>query len=81
MKINKKSHIPRMPTIIGSHKFDIVTDVVDSDIPLLFSKSLMKNANMKLNFQDDTITISMNTSLSSQHKADIMQSQLQKLNN
>ena len=81
MKINKKSHIPKMPTIIGSHKFDIVTDVVDSDLPLLFSKSLMKNANMKLNFQDDTITISMNTSLSSQHKADIMQSQLRKLNN
>ena len=34
-----------------------MTDVVDSDIPLLFSKSLMKRANMKLNFQDDTITI------------------------
>ena len=36
---------------------DIVTDVVNSDIPLLFSKSSMKRANMKLNFQDDTITI------------------------
>ena len=47
----------KIPAFIGSHKFHIATDVVDNDIPLLFSKSLMKRANMKLDLQDDTIVI------------------------
>ena len=97
MKISKKSlldipirfedgrkiesiHSAKIPAIIGSQEFNIVTDVVDSDILLLLSKWSVKRANMKLNFQDDTIH-SMETSLSSQHKLEIMQSQLQKLNN
>ena len=50
-------HSAKIPAIIGSYKFDIVTDVVDSDIPLFFLKSPTKRAIMKLNFQDDTITI------------------------
>ena len=55
--MNQKIDSAKISAIIGSHKFDIMTDVVDSDIPLLFSKSSMKRANMKLNFQDDTIII------------------------
>ena len=34
-------HSAKIPAIIGSHKFDIVTDVVDNDIQLLFLKSSM----------------------------------------
>ena len=48
----------KISAVIGSHKFDIMTDVVDSDIPLLFSR-----ANMKLNFQDDTIIFNENIPL------------------
>lgn len=50
-------HSAKVPAMIGSHNIEIETDVVDNDIPLLFSKSSMKKANMKLNFEDDTITI------------------------
>ena len=41
----------------------------------------MKRANMKLNFQNETITILTKNIPLSEHKADIMQSQLQELNN
>ena len=50
-------HSVKIPAIVGIHNFEIETDVVDNDIPLLFSKSSMKRANMKLNFQNDTINI------------------------
>ena len=33
-------------------------DIVPSNIPLLLSKESMKRANMKLNFENDTITVS-----------------------
>ena len=39
----------KIQAIIVSHKFDMVTNVVDSDVSL-FSKSSMKRANMKLKF-------------------------------
>ena len=69
VKINKKSLLGILITYIDlgmvkrSNLYILLkslaslADVVDSDIPLLFSKSSMKRANMKLNFQDDTITI------------------------
>ena len=50
-------HSVKIPAIIGTHILKIDTDVVDNDIPLLFSKSSMKRANMKLNFQNDTVSI------------------------
>ena len=44
-------HSAKIPAIIGSHKSDIVTDVVDNDIPLLFSKSSVKRAyRVRFNF-------------------------------
>ena len=71
IKFNNSSHIyqfgdgrkikaiksAQIPAIIGSKKFQIETDVIEGDIPLLLSKSSMKRGNMKINFQDDTITI------------------------
>ena len=33
-----------IPAIIGQHKINIKTDIIDSDIPLLLSKTAMKNA-------------------------------------
>ena len=50
-------HSVKIPAIIGTHNLEIETDVVDIDIPLLFSKSSMKRANLKLNFQSGTINI------------------------
>ena len=47
----------KIPAIIGSNYCQIETDIIDGDIPLLFSKSSMKRGNMKINFQDDTITM------------------------
>ena len=47
----------QISAVIGSKKFQIEADVIEGDIPLLLSKSSMKRGNMKINFQDDTITI------------------------
>ena len=44
------------PANIGGENINIQTDVLDSDIPLLFSRSSMKKAGMKINFQNDTIS-------------------------
>ena len=46
--------------IAGKHVF-IKTDVVDSDIPLLLSKSSMKQAQIKLDLLSDTAEIFGNT--------------------
>ena len=45
-----------IPAVIGQEKVSIRTDIVDADIPLLLSKTAMKNAKMSLNFDDDTLT-------------------------
>ena len=47
----------QIPAVIGSKKFQIKADVIEGDILLLLSKSPMKRGNMKINCQDDTITI------------------------
>ena len=43
------------PANIGGENINIQADVLNSDIPLLFSRSSMKKAEMKINFQNDTI--------------------------
>ena len=53
-KSMKKVKIP--VTIVGK-KVLIETDVVDCDIPLLWSKPSMKRADVKLNLEDDTAMI------------------------
>ena len=45
-----------MPITIGTIKTKMHADIVLSNIPLLLSKESMKQANMKLNFENDTIT-------------------------
>ena len=45
-----------MPITIGTIKTKMHVDIVPSNIPLLLSKESMKQANMKLNFENDTIT-------------------------
>ena len=43
------------PANIGGENINIQADALNSDIPLLFSRSSMKKAEMKINFQNDTI--------------------------
>ena len=46
-----------LPCVITDIEVSIITDVVNSDIPLLFSKDAMKRAGTCLNFKDDTVTM------------------------
>ena len=43
------------PAKIGSHEVAISADVVETQIPLLLSKSAMKKADTEINFQNDTV--------------------------
>ena len=47
----------RFPAVIGEKKVLIKSDVVDGDLPLLFSKESLKQAGSNLNFIDDTLEI------------------------
>ena len=40
--------------MIGKQKIDLETDVVDTDIPLLLSKSAMKKSSTVIDFDKDT---------------------------
>ena len=44
--------------VIADIEVSIITDVVNSDIPLLLSKDAMKRGGTCLNFEDDTVTMS-----------------------
>ena len=46
-----------LPCVITDIDVSIVTDVVDSDIPLLLSKDSMKRAGTCFNFENDSITM------------------------
>ena len=43
-----------LPCVIAKMNVEIISDVVDADIPLLLSKTAMKRARMTLNFNNDT---------------------------
>jgi len=45
------------PCYLAGKKCSIETDVIDSDIPLLLSKTAMKRANMKLDLSNDEAEI------------------------
>ena len=52
-----QSHICiNFPGKLGNKNIRIEADIVDADIPLLFSKDSMKKAGMSVNFMTDTIT-------------------------
>ena len=46
-----------LPCNIAGLRVNIITDVVESDIPLLLSKASMKRAKTRLHFDTDTVTI------------------------
>ena len=46
-----------IPAVMAGKQVKITTDVVDSDIPLLLSKSAMKKARMRLDLENDTAEI------------------------
>ena len=46
-----------LPCVIADIEVSIITDVVNSDIPLLLSKDAMRRAGTCLNFEDDTVTM------------------------
>ena len=43
-----------LPCVIAKMNVKIISDVIDTDIPLLLSKMAMKRARMTLNFNNDT---------------------------
>ena len=49
--------IVALPIQIGEKKLKLMTDVVESDIPLLISKDAMKKANTVLDFTNDTVSM------------------------
>ena len=55
-KIVNSTKMAHIPAVIGDKCVTICTDIVDADIPLLLSKTSMKNAKMCLNFDDDTLS-------------------------
>ena len=46
-----------LPCVIADIEVSIITDVVDSDIPLPLSKDAMKRAGTCVNFEDDSVTM------------------------
>ena len=46
-----------LPCVIADIEVSIITDVVDSDIPLLLSKGAMKRTGTCLNFENDSVTM------------------------
>ena len=46
-----------LPCVIADIEVSIITDVVNSDIPLLLSKDAMKKAGTCLDFEEDTVTM------------------------
>ena len=45
------------PAKIGKKNIMIKTDVTDTDLPLLLSKSAVKKANVKIDFSNDTVSM------------------------
>ena len=53
----KSEKIVTFPAKIGHKNIMIRTDVIDTDLPLLLSKSAMKKANVKIDFSNDTLSM------------------------
>ena len=43
--------------MIGKEHINIQSDIINNDIPLLFSRTSRKKAQMKINFQNDNINV------------------------
>ena len=53
----RSTKLVTLPVYLGKKRIHIMTDVVDCEIPLLFSKSSLKKGEGSLNFQNDSITV------------------------
>ena len=53
----KATRAVQMPITLGSKKVQFKTDVVEEDLPLLFSRMSMKRANTQLDTSNDTATM------------------------
>ena len=45
------------PAKIGKNNIMLKTDVIDTDLPLLLSRSVMEKANVKIDFSNDTVSM------------------------
>ena len=45
-----------IPAVIGTRLITIEVDVVNTDIPLLFSRNSLKKAGMSIDFEKDTVS-------------------------
>ena len=55
--VYKSLYKVKVPALIGSQSVFIESDVVDTDVPMLLSRSAMKRANTSIDFRDDTVTM------------------------
>ena len=55
-KLNSKNMVT-FPAQTGKKDIMIKSDVIDSDLPLLLSKSTMKKANVKTDFSNDVVNM------------------------
>ena len=53
----KSLEVVQFPCRLADRNIFIRTDIVDSDIPLLLSKNSMKEANIKLDLENDNVEI------------------------
>ena len=51
----KANKLAQIPILIGSKKVQLNTDVVNAEIPLLFSRHSMKKAEMQLDTKNDVV--------------------------
>ena len=56
-KIFSSLYKDRVPATIGDKDVFIESDLVESDIPMLLSKTAMKRANTNINFKNETVNI------------------------
>ncbi len=54
-KVVRSTKCATIPAYIGNKRVSINADIVEADIPLLLSKTAMKNAKMQLNFETDSL--------------------------
>ena len=52
--------VAKIPILIGVRSVNVMTEIVDTDVSLLPSKSLMKKCNIQLKFEKDTLKVFRN---------------------
>lgn len=52
--------VAKIPVVIGVQSVNVMTEIVDTDVSLPPSKSLMKKCNIQLKFENNTLKIFRN---------------------